>query len=354
MKIFKLKPIILIILIILGISAIYSYIVLENKRFSQNPRNCITCHEMKPAFYTWQKTTHNQLNCTVCHQVSITKFRYKHKNGYPQPVKLKEDISSQVCLQCHDKNKSITPPKDLIIPHQLHMQKGLDCIDCHNNIAHANSVDKLLAAQLVTPKEFGPAEADLLLNNNNGVPMSKCLDCHNGKMAPKDCRACHRAERLPSFHQKSDWGYNHGTTAFINLNSCNKCHGEDLALTTRVKIDNNSTECVINFARYNLFCQNCHKERPLTHINLFAIDHAKKAAASREGCFVCHNTKTAVNYGNIGQPATNIYCSKCHFTKHPQDWINSHKTKTILNEKAKCLICHYERTSCNKCHQKSR
>lgn len=63
--------------------------------------------------------------------------------------------------------------KGIVIPHAIHLDKGYNCLDCHNEIAH------------------GPAER----MDKDGVikpTMTICFQCHNDKRAPRDCTICHQ------------------------------------------------------------------------------------------------------------------------------------------------------------------
>jgi nitrate/TMAO reductase-like tetraheme cytochrome c subunit len=65
--------------------------------------------------------------------------------------------------------------KGIVIPHAIHLDKGYDCLDCHAEIVH------------------GPVE----LKDEHGVirpRMKICFQCHNDKLAPRDCTLCHQIQ----------------------------------------------------------------------------------------------------------------------------------------------------------------
>ncbi len=65
--------------------------------------------------------------------------------------------------------------KGIIIPHAIHLDKGFDCLDCHNEIVH------------------GPID----MKDENGVILPRmkiCFQCHNDKRAPRECPLCHQLQ----------------------------------------------------------------------------------------------------------------------------------------------------------------
>lgn len=357
MKILK-SATLLVVVCVVAILALWGNQSSQDKKAALDSESCKGCHEMQPAYWTWKETAHSTVQCSTCHKdLDIKKMRDRHEAGFVQPVTVNKRMMNDVCLQCHSSNRMITPPGDVIVPHDYHMQKGVYCVDCHNSVVHEDSVMKLLDPKVVAAKDFGKTEAVRLKYHGNRVTMAKCMVCHNGSMATKECAPCHSVLRLPENHKAQDWGYNHGGATFADLNSCVKCHSEDLVLPTGYKIKDNSRATITVFARNNLFCQNCHSRRPITHTTVFVADHPQRAQTYREGCYVCHDAAVPdqpSGYGKLGQPSTNVYCANCHTTKHPVNFVNTHKSLVAATGKAKCLTCHDELNSCIACHQKTK
>lgn len=132
---------------------------------------CLKCHEMKERGESLKLTAHKRFACTTCHTKVESNLNYlKHiTNRYNKEIKLYNVPENSVCLQCHTNTRNITPPQNLIIPHEYHMQRGIDCVDCHKYAAHG----------------------DLNKPNNNRIPMKTCLRCHNGYKASNKCEVCH-------------------------------------------------------------------------------------------------------------------------------------------------------------------
>ena len=65
--------------------------------------------------------------------------------------------------------------KGIIVPHAIHLDKGYNCLDCHAEIVHA-------------PQEF--------MDEHGAVRprMDICFQCHNDRLAPRDCTVCHQLQ----------------------------------------------------------------------------------------------------------------------------------------------------------------
>lgn len=164
--------------------------------YSQNKKEagfCKNCHEMNPNVFTWQISSHNRIGCLKCHSdIELTDFTYRHWRGFfDTPIVAKTFIPNSTCTQCHSETRSITPAQNNIVPHQLHMNKGVDCIDCHSSITHFNVSSILIANKVKDVSVFDDREAKKF-KTNKAVPMSTCLVCHNGAKASDQCKACHK------------------------------------------------------------------------------------------------------------------------------------------------------------------
>lgn len=161
---------------------------------------CINCHEMKPNYFTWLISSHNNFGCLKCHKdIKITTFAYRHMRGaFANPIEKKNIISDDVCRSCHTiANRNVSPPGDIIFPHQLHVIKQIDCVDCHSSVTHLRVSDYIKAEYVNKSKEFIPAafdqkQAEKLVIKGNQILMPVCMRCHNGDMATGACNACHK------------------------------------------------------------------------------------------------------------------------------------------------------------------
>ncbi|WP_366921846.1 NapC/NirT family cytochrome c [Metallumcola ferriviriculae] len=339
------------LLLIYAVIAIVGYGLGSFLKYDKNPEACGGCHAMQPQVKTWQVTAHNNIDCVTCHEdLSMATFKFREGTGrYRLPIENTKFMEDDVCLQCHNPKRIVTPPGDLVIPHTLHMEKGVDCIDCHEAVVHAN-VNKEVMTEGLDPGDFTLEMAQELTEHGNRIPMDKCMQCHNGAKAPRDCNVCHTDKQSPPSHDELQWGTGHGREAFKNINSCNECHEYNLA---KKQAYDASADPLINVqreARTNGFCYNCHIQRPVTHTKVYSVDHPDKAREFAKGCLACHN-KEKEPETEVAPPTTNVYCEQCHFTLHPSNWQIKHPEKVRADGDATCYSCHAA-TSCASCHSK--
>lgn len=181
-------------------AVMFNYQSFGNKDYKKEVGFCANCHEMKPNYYTWLVTSHNQFGCLKCHKdITITTFAYKHWRGaMANPIEKKNIIPDEVCRSCHAIDlRNVSPPGDIIFPHQLHVVKQIDCVDCHSNVTHLN-VSKYIKKEYVEkqkqfiPVSFNQDQAEKLIIKGNQILMPVCMRCHNGDMATEACNACHK------------------------------------------------------------------------------------------------------------------------------------------------------------------
>lgn len=179
---------------------LFNYQSFSNKDYKKKEAGfCANCHEMKPNYYTWLVTSHNQFGCLKCHKdIKITTFAYKHWRGaMANPIEKRNIIPDDVCKSCHTTARNVSPPGDIIFPHQLHVIKQIDCVDCHSNVTHLHVSQYIKDEYINKQKEFIPAtfneqQAAKLIKKGNQILMPVCLRCHNGDMATGACKACHK------------------------------------------------------------------------------------------------------------------------------------------------------------------
>jgi len=198
MKILKFLVAMFLVAVISAV--LFNYQSFGNTQTKKEVGFCINCHEMKPNYYTWMITSHNNFGCLKCHQdIKVTTFAYKHMRGViANPIVKKDIIPDDVCKSCHTvDNRNVSPPGDIIFPHQLHVIKQIDCVDCHNSVTHLRISDYIQEEFIDKNEEFVPAafdqkQAEKLVIKGNQILMPACMRCHNGDMATDACNACHR------------------------------------------------------------------------------------------------------------------------------------------------------------------
>ena len=336
-----------LIALLLCVSLILTASVTTKSTTEKETKTCGNCHQMQPQLYTWQESAHKQIPCTKCHpDSSLLSMFLRNRTDDRAVIKVEKFIKDDVCMDCHTANRTVTPPNSLIISHSLHMTKGVDCVDCHRDVAHAQVNVKVLEPGEKDFETFTKADAKKLASFGNRIPMNTCMKCHNGTKAPKDCSACHQNKPVPSSHTPIDWKTNHGALAFKDLSGCNFCHEYDVAKQQTAKVKNRDYASLQEYARTNNFCKDCHEEKPKGHNEVYSVAHNKEAKANKENCLVCHNWKD----NNMPAPPSDIVCTKCHVSStHPTNWVNIHKEKARGTDAQSCFSCH-DQKSCTNCH----
>ncbi|MHB9093072.1 MAG: cytochrome c3 family protein [Eubacteriales bacterium] len=284
---------------------------------------CARCHSMAPEYLTWQSSNHAQFQCRECHrEPGVTGFiRYQgrifietlfYRSGGNGLTKVNSgSVSNSVCLGCHSKNRKYSPSSDTVVPHQKHLDKGINCIDCHAGVAHGRIVERGITAK-IPAEEWGQSLADEQMDFEFSTPrMSTCLDCHGKRRVSQNCSICHSRQLVPTTHKTGDWERQHGFAAQKDFKPCNLCHSysfnQSLDLTALT---------VQSYIKNNTFCYNCHLQKPSTHRDPKFREIHGDLVKSRglDNCFSCHNINKNEQNSNRG-PINKVYCNKCHWFK---------------------------------------
>ena len=272
---------------------------------------CTTCHEMKPEYLTWRVSSHSQISCTNCHGpiTAVAQRLFQHVTGnYNKPIKEKQPISQQVCLQCHKPDRVINVGIDLKIPHLRHISKGILCVSCHSGLVHGHISERGLNTKDATKKWDTKKAKELADSNNTNVSMEQCIECHRNKKIAINCDTCHANFSKPKTHTRGEWLEDHGLVARNKVGLCNDCHSytNEKRLGSKVVSFKNPAT---NYARNNTFCNGCHTaKKPSSHEEPWNIKHAELFQEGIVECYVCHDqTVPKSDYA-----VERIYCNKCH------------------------------------------
>ena len=322
-------------------------------KFTSRPNFCVTCHEMKPEYQTWQTSSHSKVSCVTCHikpgpvnfvkkkVEDLNQLRLHVTNRVPENIRMPEKIENEVCESCHTTQRAVTASGDIKIPHAKHIEvQGLVCVDCHFSVVHAgvarneNNQSKAtpqLMAKLagVDAKSFRPS-------------MVACIQCHNLRNGPITCGACHKEIKTPKSHQTEAWKFGHGSEAVQSWNECLFCH--DIALGQPPVTQVRDLQAIQD----NQFCLNCHLKRPPAHDSNWYLGHRRPASQDKTPCFVCHDQKKTPG-SKVG---TTISCDRCHTANHPSDWGQQHPNVVKKDGMVQCFTCHQAK-SCGDCHEKN-
>jgi len=291
-----------ILLIVLGIAAVAMVAFYVPIALTSTSSYCTSCHEMKAAGRSWQRSVHAKVSCVQCHVDpglghGIRWRLQEAKNIWASYLSAGKSMVASVhrpseaaCLQCHKIDDLPSTINGIRIPHQAHVTlRNLTCVDCHTQVSHA-----------------APGQS------NATVSMTVCSMCHNGEAAPDACGTCH-VTPPPSNVHPPDFMKTHGLQALARGKAeCLRCHHDEAG-----------------------FCGACHAKAPASH---FASDwrygHGKVATADRAGCLGCHDQAT--------------FCQQCHRVDHPADWVTAHAAVAAKGDLS-CLVCH-PRSMCVTCH----
>jgi nitrate/TMAO reductase-like tetraheme cytochrome c subunit len=276
----KKKIYILIILAFIFVPSVLAYNYFEN-----DPRSCLSCHLMNPAYDAWDHSAMHDIKCHTCHEANILvniNHIIKVTVSDPEEVTTIAEVENQVCENCHVTNDPSWLQIADTIGHKVHFyesQNQPDCIDCHGLQLHV----------------FEP-------------PEEVCNKCHDEtlSMDPEElnthCIACHE------FTEKTDVLRPH-------IRECLECHTE--RTITKVSFPTGAhedTECMV--------CHNPHTSEQHTP------------------CISCHDVKGNDLHALESHPT----CESCH-TPHSSEEIRGtclecHTDKQDHFTDVKCASCH--------------
>ena len=235
----------LILTIILVAPAVFAQGAVDKLIFSHKQHvvtagaECVDCHAATAA--NPGKGAADEMTeeiCKKCHEDAITE-----KN----------------CAMCHTNAANVKPPKTLLVhknfSHQEHLkQKDVKCALCHKDI---EKIEHATAKNL--------------------PGMEVCLTCHNDKIAPRNCRACHPdGLKKPASHNVPGFeGRVHGRDARFAKLLCEQCHEQSS-------------------------CDACHRGQDKRKIHRADIrfTHGFEAKKGDKNCNFCHEPEH--------------FCAKCH------------------------------------------
>jgi nitrate/TMAO reductase-like tetraheme cytochrome c subunit len=343
-----------------------SYATTYGLQLTVAPKVCSSCHDSLPVAQAMQKGNHARFDCKTCHtQTGFGYGLFPAANVIPKNMENAIPVRKEVCLTCHAiENRQVTPHIPIKVPHMKHLEKGIECVNCHKNVIHGKiSGDQTRGGGVVT-----------VVFKNNGISMPVCIACHLKRGVPTNCSWCHLQDlKPPSHNDRTDWVVrgNHGLNAQKDVGVCQMCHTytKDRAVLmgpTSVTLDD-AKKRAAEFARSNAFCSACHLTRPPSHVDIWPIIHKQQAIPNRAACLTCHNEEKPKPDERIVQ---RIWCYKCHkkrdssnaadpksgydsqITNHPENWriIHPSVVKSIGIVQGKCFNCHAS-NHCSKCHR---
>lgn len=384
-KLYKILTLSLFILVLLVIAGYGTVEATSSSGF------CSSCHNMKPEYYTWKASSHSQVGCKECHiQNGVVNYAKAKMNGltqvyklatnsYTAPIQMPKDIPNSTCEKCHNiKDTIVTPPGDLIIPHDKHLSKDIKCVQCHSGIAHGNISDRNITFKSDYSNWTASTGKQMMSVKFTQTSMETCIECHKARDVSVECKTCHKTGEKPESHNDPKFlNGQHGIFAAKDIEKCNQCHqymsdneiqGVENTSASQKFLNVDSGKQKISaqdYAKENTFCQKCHVTRPASHDKNFVNEHASLAKADQSKCMACHNqqnvtaashitsTGLASNATTVSGTGSAPACNTCHPALHEgKDYKQNHPISLtgVIHPTAQCYTCHNEQ-KCESCHK---
>ncbi|GAB4388339.1 MAG: hypothetical protein Kow0025_07010 [Thermodesulfovibrionales bacterium] len=275
--------------------------------FTQNnPKFCVSCHLMQPAYDQWAKSVHNQVNCHDCHHLSIVeqnKLLVTFVLQRPEKVPPRHGeviVPWKYCVRCHwekDEKFAGAPPINQSRMHAKHyFMEQIECSKCHGYIVHEFEPEERFCVRCHQGKEV----------HGTGMEGLACLNCHTDRTADlrpgrDKCLFCHGGKAV------RDKLMAEGTLDVTHYKPSEKT----IESATKIKVPEGAP------MQFN--CYECHK--PHT-----------KVRPDWGDCLNCHRNITEVGKHDIHIKVVGMECKQCH---KPHSW-------TVTDESARkdCVLCH--------------
>lgn len=275
--------------------------------FTQNnPKFCVSCHLMQPAFDAWAASEHKALNCHDCHHLTIpeqNKLLVSFVLHRPTTVPERHGkviVPWKLCIECHwEKNDKFKTAKSINQSriHAKHVfMEQIECVKCHGYITHKFTAEERFCIKCHQGKTV----------HGTGMEALACLNCHTDrtqdlKPGRKKCLFCHGPERIRE--------------ELIADGTLDVTHYRPKQNTINRAIKIN----VPDNAPMQFNCYECHKPH-------------KTARPDWGNCLGCHQNIINVGKHNTHVQVMGMKCKQCH---KPHVW-------RVTQEQAKkdCVSCH--------------
>lgn len=272
----------------------------------KNPKFCISCHLMKPAFERWTESEHKDVNCHECHHLSIPEQnRLLISFVLYRPEKVPERhgkiiVPWNYCIKCHWEKDERYPKSPLINRSSIHSKhvfiEQVECSKCHGYILHKFIPEERFCTMCHKGKEVHGA----------GMEGLACLNCHTDRtrdLRPErgKCLFCHGGEKI---RKKLI------ADATIDVKYFQPA---PKIIVRAIKIN------VPDDAPMQFYCYECHKP----HVTV---------RPDWGHCLDCHKIIPEVGKHNLHIKVVGMKCKECH---KPHAWRVSE-----AQAKTDCVKCH--------------
>jgi len=282
--------------------------------FTQNnPKFCISCHLMKPAYDAWASSEHDNINCHECHHLTIPEQnRLLISFVLHRPTSVPERhgkiiVPWKFCVTCHWETDPRYPdaPKINSSPgHAKHyFMEQIECSKCHGYIVHKFTAEERFCLRCHQGKEVHGA----------GMENLACLNCHTDrtrdlKPGRKKCLFCHGKE---SVRKELVADATMDVTHY-------KPDQKVIDKAIKIKFSSDSP--------MQFYCYECHKPH-------------SQVRPDYGTCISCHGQIINVGKHKMHIETMGMKCVDCH---EPHEW-------RVTKEKAKqkCTSCHEYRNPMN-------
>ncbi len=291
----------LVIIIGGGVVAFKFYDFTQN-----NPKFCISCHLMKPAYEKWQKSEHAGINCHECHHLSIPEQNkllinfVLHRPKTVPPRHGKVIVPWKYCVKCHWETNEKYPNAKKINNSPMHAKhyfmEQIECSKCHGYIVHEFTPEPRFCVRCHKGKEV----------HGEGMQGLACLNCHTDRTVDlrpgrKKCLFCH-----------GDTSVRMELLADKTLDVTHYQPSEEV-IKKAIKIN------VPKDAPMQFYCYRCHKPH-------------EKVRPDYGTCLSCHPQIPNVGKHKLHVQSMGLQCTDCH---KPHAWRVSRK-----QAKTTCTQCH--------------
>ncbi len=306
----KLLIIILIAIIVFG----GGFVAYKFYDFTQNnPKFCVGCHLMQPAYDTWSHSEHKKLNCHDCHHLTIPEQNQLLISFVlHRPAKVPERhgkiiVSQKTCNECHTEGKAVRINRSLFHAKHVYMEQ-IECTECHGEVKQDKSG---LHRFLPTEKFCTKCHKDRQVHGE-GMGDLACINCHTDrtkdlKPGRKKCLYCHSNDEAIRKELLTDGSMD---VRFFPPSSA--------VMKKAIKIQVNESSPM------QFYCYECHK--PHT---------PGKVRPKTEDCLKCHSNvpKTGRHKIHLNM---DMKCKDCH---KPHLW-----KVTEASARKDCVSCHEYRS----------
>jgi nitrate/TMAO reductase-like tetraheme cytochrome c subunit len=283
--------------------------------FTQNnPKFCVGCHLMQPAYDTWAESEHKALNCHDCHHLTIAEqnqllisFVLHRPTAVPERHKGQVIVSQKYCNECHTAGKGKRINESLFHAKHVYMEQ-IECTECHGEVkADKSGLHHFLPTEKFCAKCHKGREV-----HGEGMGGLACINCHTDrtkdlKPGRQKCLYCHSTDEALRRQLKED------ATMDVKFFAPD---AETMKKATKIAFSDK--------APMQFYCYECHKPHTPGKMKPTTVE-----------CMRCHQGVSKIGRHGL-HLAMDMQCKDCH---KPHVW-----TVTEASARKDCVACHEYRS----------